>query len=418
MSIFNRNKGLLVFTMSSMTYIAIQMLFGLVVLRWIRPEEMGLWNGVTIVAPYISFLQLGLFVALNRELPFLIGKGYRERAVKHVRTAAIYANVVSIIVLTFTTLVLLYFYIKDKNILYLWVILSFGMSTALKVKQNFLVVTYRSSNDFKKLGYIYLGIIPIYFLSILLVYSYSFKGFLIYQIITPLILVLLLYKYRPYKIKPKFFKTNFKELIKTGIPFFSLNYFRGIAPSFKKIILIKYLGVTALGLFSPALAILLIGRMLPKILGSFVYPKMSKKFGETGSKKHVWQINIKASMLTTALAIPVVAILYFLLPILFKYVFTAYNEAYTATSIILLSVVFIVPQMAYDSLNSVKAYKTMTVVVILRLAIYWFAILLVYKQIGGIEGIAWGIVCSDFIFSIVVLSACYYELVLKAKRIQ
>ena len=251
MSIIKRNKGLLVFTISSMAYSAIQMLFGLVVLRWISPDEMGLWNGVTIIAPYVSFLQLGLFVALNRELPFLIGKGDRERAIKQVKTAALHANVVSVIILVVTSLALLYFYFKDEKVLYLWVMFSFGLSIALKVIQNFLMVTFRSSNDFKKLGHIYIGIIPIYLLSILLVYFYTFKGFLAHQIIVPFTLVLTLFIYRPYKEKPHFFKSSFKELLKTGIPFFSLNYFYSIAPSFKKIILLKYIGITALGLFSP-----------------------------------------------------------------------------------------------------------------------------------------------------------------------
>lgn len=394
------------------------MLFGLIVLKWIRPDEMGLWNGVTIVAPYISFLQLGLFIALNRELPFLLGKGDKEHAIKQVQTAAMHANIISGFLLIATIVVLSYFYIRDQNELYLFVILSFGISTALKILQNFLVVTFRSSNDFKKLGYIYLGIIPAYLLSVLLVYFYAFEGFLIYQIVVPLILVVLLFLNRPYKEKPRFYKNSFRTLLKTGIPFFTINYFRSISDSFKKIILLQYLGITALGLFSPALAILLVGRMLPKILGSFVYPKMSKKFGETGSRKQVWKINFKASMLTTVLAIPVAGVLYFLLPVLFEYVFTEYGEALKATSIILLSVVFVIPQMAYNGLNSIKAYKSMVSVTILKLLIYWFVILLVFKNIGGLEGIAWGIVCSDLLFSIVVLVACYYELAIKTNKLK
>ena len=100
------------------------MLFGLVVLKWITPEEMGIWNGVTIASPYISFLQLGLFVALNRELPFLIGKGDKEKAIRHVRTAATYANFISGFILIATLITLIYFYILERNQLYLFVILS------------------------------------------------------------------------------------------------------------------------------------------------------------------------------------------------------------------------------------------------------------------------------------------------------
>ena len=389
------------------------MLFGLVVLKWITPEEMGIWNGVTIASPYISFLQLGLFVALNRELPFLIGKGDKEKAIRHVRTAATYANFISGFILIATLITLIYFYILERNQLYLFVILSFGISSASKIIQNFLTVTFRSSNDFKKLGYIYLSVIPLYFFTILLVYFYSFDGYLIYQVITPLTLVLILFFFRPYKNRPKFFIINFKDLLKTALPFLVINNFHGIAPSFRKIILIEYLGVRALGLFSPALAILLIGRMIPKIMGSYIYPKMSKMYGQSNQKRDLWEINIKSSIFSTFLSIPVVLTIYFLLPLLFEYVFPLYKDAYNATTIILFSVVLIVPQMAYNALNSVKAYKTMTVVVIFKLILYWFVTLLVFKILGGIEGVAWGILLSELTFSIIVIVAVYYELVLK-----
>lgn len=413
MNLLKKNKDLLIFSISSLSYSLFQMLFGLVVLKWITPAEMGLWNGVTILAPYISFLQLGVFIALNRELPFLIGKGDKDRAIRQVKTAAVYANLISLIILVITIITLLNFYFEERNILYLLVILSFGLSIALQIKQNFLVVTFRSSNDFKKLGYIYLAVIPVYFLSILLVYFYTFKGFLAHQVISPFILVILLNLFKPYNVKSQFFKVSFKELLKTGIPFFSLNSLYGIAPSFKKIIILKYLGFTALGLFSPALAILVIGRMLPKVLGTFIYPKMSRIFGESGSKLQIWKVNIKTTIFTTLLSIPVVIIIYLLLPLIFKYIFTEYDGALKVTKIILLSVIFIIPQMAYNGLNSVKAYKTMTIVVVLRLVIYWFVLLGFYNKTGNIEGIAWGIVSSDLIFSIVVLIATYYELVLK-----
>ena len=413
MKIVSQQKPLLVFSLSSMGYVAAQMLFGLVVLRWVGPADMGLWNTATIVAPYISFLQLGVFVALNRELPYLLGREDRERAINHVKTAASHANRVSLTVLLLTIITLGWFYLQDGDPKYLLVAASFGASVVLQTQQNFLVVTFRSANDFQRLGLIYLAIIPFYLLSFSLVYGYGFYGFLLFQVVTPLILVSLLYKYRPYPVKPRFIRDSFNDLLATGIPFFSLNFIGGIAPTFKKIIILKYLGTGLLGLFSPALAILSIGRVLPRILGQFVYPRMSKRYGESGSRLQVWKINIWATLFTTALAIPVVMFLYLILPGLFEYLFPEYLESFEATRIALLSVVFIVPQMAYNSLASVKALRAMGTVVALKIVIYWFVIIAALREIGGLEGIAWGVVISDAIFSIIVLVTCYYELVLK-----
>lgn len=408
-----KSKPLAIFSVSSMLYSAIQMLFGLVVLRWVGPEDMGLWNTVGIISPYIAFLQLGIFVALNRELPFLLGKGEKNQAMNAVITAANHANRVSLLLLFFTVLVLLYFYVKDYNSLYLLVIAVFGSSVVFQVKQNMLVVTYRSANDFQKLGYIYLAIIPVYLISILLVAQYNFYGFLICQVLVPAVLYLLLYYFRPYKVGAKFIKSSFRELLKTGLPFFSISYIGGIATTFKKILIVKYLGVSFLGLFSPALAVLAVGRVMPKILGQFVYPKMSRQFGSSNDTKAVWQINIRAILFVMLLSIPFISVLYFILPYLFDWVFIEYKEAYVPTKIVLLSIIFFAPQMAYNSLMSVKAYKAMLFINITKLAIYWFVIIFCYKSIGGLQGIAWGIVASDVLFSLILLAVCYYELVLK-----
>jgi O-antigen/teichoic acid export membrane protein len=401
-----------------MAYVAMQMLLGIVVLRWISPADMGLWNVASILAPYVSVLQLGIFVALNRELPFLLGKNEREKAINHVKTAANHANRVSLVLLSITVVSLGYLYFEAGNEKFLWVAASFGASVLLQTQQNFLVVTFRSANDFQRLGLIYLAIIPVYLLSVSLVYGYGFYGFLVFQVVTPLVLVSLLYKFRPYPVRPQFIRESFKDLLATGIPFFSLNYIGGLAPTFKKIIILKYLGTGLLGLFSPALAILSVGRVLPRILGQFVYPRMSRRYGESKNRRHVWKINIRAILFTTLLAIPIVFSLNLILPYLFDYVFPEYREAIDATRIVLLSVMFIVPQMAYNSLASVKALRAMGVVVVLKLVIYWFVIVVTFSEIGGLEGIAWGIVVSDALFSITVLSICYYELVLKKTHLE
>ncbi len=389
------------------------MVFGLVILKWISPENMGLWNGVTIATPYIGLLQLGVFLALNRELPYLIGKKKKEEAIENVQTVAFYSNLVSLIILIITSGFYLFYYFSSENDLYLFTIICFGISVALKAKQNYLVVTFRSHEDFKKLGYIYFGNIPVFAFAIILVIMYGYNGFLAGQILIPLILTASLYFKRPYKVRSTFFKKRFAKLLKTGIPFFVINYFHGLSPSFKKIALLSYLGSNALGLFSPGLAILAAGRFLPKIIGSFVYPKMSKKYGETDSKKSIWRMNLKSAIVAMFLAIPPAVLLYFSLPWLFDTFFPKYSEALDASSIVLISTVIAIPQMMYNGLNSVKSYKSMILTVILRLLIYWFVMIGVYHQIGGIIGLAWGIVASDLIYTISVMVVTYYTLKLK-----
>jgi len=389
------------------------MLVHMLVLKWILPEEMGLWNKVTIYQPYIQALQLGIFVALNRELPYLLGQDNHEKAVDYVKTAGSWANIISLLILILVATTTILKYSHDITILQVCTLLSFGFYVALTMKQNYLVVTYRSKNDFKKLGKIYLLIIPLYIALIFLVYYFHYYGFLLLNIIAPLILVILLQFKRPYRVKYKFSWFDFKALLKIGIPLFVINYVFGIAATFKKILILKYFSTIILGLFSPALGILGIGRLLPSVLGQFIYPQMSFYYGKNNDLNELWRTTIRSSLYTTLMTIPVVLILYFILPYLFKYAFPAYLETYHETQIVLLSIIMVVPQMAYNALNTIKAFKTMIILASLKLLIYWFVILLSYKLIGKLSGIAWGIVFSDLLFSLVVILGCFYELKVK-----
>src|SRR5690554_4785759 len=69
---------------------AIQMLSGLIILRWIAPEELGLWQSFTVFVGYVTILNLGVPVGINRELPFFLGKGDENRGLALLKTAGAY----------------------------------------------------------------------------------------------------------------------------------------------------------------------------------------------------------------------------------------------------------------------------------------------------------------------------------------
>ena len=68
------------FTMASMGLMAAAMLSNLVIIRWLEPEETGVWQTLVLAQSYMAFAQLGFFNGLNREFPFWVGKGDVEKA--------------------------------------------------------------------------------------------------------------------------------------------------------------------------------------------------------------------------------------------------------------------------------------------------------------------------------------------------
>lgn len=73
-----------------------RMFTGLICIRWISPEQMGIWQLILLIESYLMFARFGIFNSLNRELPFYLGRNRTEKAMKYHDTAEGYAILVSL----------------------------------------------------------------------------------------------------------------------------------------------------------------------------------------------------------------------------------------------------------------------------------------------------------------------------------
>ena len=60
---------------------------GLLVAKWLLPEQLGLFNSFTVFASYVVLIQIGIPSGLARELPFHIGKGAMDDAKNYAAVA-------------------------------------------------------------------------------------------------------------------------------------------------------------------------------------------------------------------------------------------------------------------------------------------------------------------------------------------
>ena len=68
------------FTASSMAMSAAGMLAGIVVVHYIAPRDMGLWNSVNLAVTYSFFILAGVQNGLSRELPYYLGANNKDMA--------------------------------------------------------------------------------------------------------------------------------------------------------------------------------------------------------------------------------------------------------------------------------------------------------------------------------------------------
>ena len=82
LNLFLRNKILVKYISVSYLSIPVSLVTGFLAFRKIDPYLMGIWTAFSVLETYATFMRLGVINGMNRELPFALGEGDREKAIK------------------------------------------------------------------------------------------------------------------------------------------------------------------------------------------------------------------------------------------------------------------------------------------------------------------------------------------------
>lgn len=399
------------FTVSAITINIVTMLTNLVTIRWISPENIGLWNGYFIFVTYVYFIQLGVINGLSRELPFYLGKKKSNIAIGLAKTSLSIVSVNTLLVFIFGLFFIWYATIKSSSssLTYNTIISIVGLM-ALQFYTNYLLSTYRSSNSFKRLTQIYVGMSAFILISLLIVMYYGYLGHIIRIPLIALLQLILLHVFRPFKIKPKFKLRFFKMLTSTGIPLFVFNYLTLIANTFGRLIILQLGTVLELGLYSPAIAVNTAMRLIPVTLMQYVYPKLSFIAGESNSKKKIWRLAVKVSFYVFLILIPITTIGFFIIPWLIESIFPNYIEGVFAAQLAIISGLFSGASIGFvTSLNTMKAFKHIGTLSIARAIVFYGFIFSFAFNMNVLDGVAYGVLCSEIVYFVMaVIIARHY----------
>ncbi len=410
---FLSTKKIAVFFSISATFYSISlMLSNILVMRWISPEDIGVWNTLFVFQSYAFFLQLGILNGLNRDLPFYYGKGNPNKA-KQLASSALW--VVKFIVgitsaIVFISMIIIY-YKTSYSFNIKSTILTVGVLTVIFFYQNYLIVTFRTNKAFDKLAKIYLlnGVIII--VSLLLVWKYLYFGYLIRALLLSTSLTLLLHIYRPLKsIRPIYDYLSVKELIATGLPLFSAGYIGGIAQTVNRWVLLKYAGVVFVGYYSPALAILIVMKMFPQQIGQYLYPQMSYEVGKTNDREKLWRWVWKSALGLIFLLTPIGLVGWFLLPPFIESLFPEYSRGIFAAQIAIISGILSGSLIGINVLNSLKAFKAIAYLNTSKLTMNIVFMIIGVQFKEPLTGVAFGLVISDLIYFVIALITCKVKL--------
>jgi len=409
------NNGV-IFTISALSMSLVTMFANLVTIRWISPELMGIWNAYFIFITYIYLMQLGVINGLSRELPFFLGKEKTNIAKGIAQTSLSVVSLNSLLTLIIGVFVALYLvYVRDVTNDVLYTIISVIILMTVQFYTNYLFSTFRSNNSFKNLSMIYFLLCVVILSSLLLVKFYGYFGHVFRVSMIAVTQLLLLHIFRPFKIAPKFKLKFFKLLISTGVPLFVFNYITLLANTFNRLVLLQLGTSLQMGLYSPAIAINTVMRLIPVTLMQYIYPKMSFIAGKTESKSTIWKISLKVSFYMLAILTPVALIGYFILPYFINLLFPNYIEGLFAARLALIGGVFSGSSVVFTtSLNTMKAFKHIGVLAITRAIIFYGLIFgFAITNNNVLDGVAYGVLFSELAYFLLALIINYHYFKIK-----
>jgi O-antigen/teichoic acid export membrane protein len=374
------------------------MLGGFIVIRWIDPQELGLWQSLMIAATYAPVFQLGTTNGLNRDLPYFYGAGQRDKGLDLVASAQSYTRICTFGSILITSLLIAIFILAgNQNFNLLMGIAGVGMIIAFRFYENFLAVTYRANQSFKTLSYAYFLHFFLIMISLPVVYYARYTGLVIYQVFGSFSIMIVMHIVRPVRVSSILKWSSLKELIKTGLPIYIIGYLQEISKSFGKIIILYFGGTLTVGLFSPALAIHTAMIMLPRILAQYFYPKMSFSYGKYNDKSLLWSWVWKISFLIIAGSAIIIIPGWIAMPYLIETFFPKYTDGILAAQLALLSGAFAGAFVSSNVLGSIKDYKSWSVITVIKLLLNFLLPVIFIKIMNPLNGVAAGLLLADII---------------------
>jgi O-antigen/teichoic acid export membrane protein len=308
------NSMILFLSISNIFGNAMTILSGLIVARWLLPEDLGLFNSFTVISSYIILIQLGIPSGLSRELPLHMGKQDESKAREYASVSLYWQLGLGLACLAILTIFAVYF-LFAKNYVYAagsFVIGITSLQTLYVTK--YLKVLYRTNKDFNKLSQIKLISAVIAFASIIFVWKYGFYGLCIRAIVIASFDFYFTWKWKPLSVKPRWNTIHFKDLFIIGLPMYGVANVYALWPVIQKTLILSLGGTKSLGLFSLAIIVESSMNAITTSINSVVYPTMATQWGKGASVAELMTLLKKPMMIVIPLFTIMVFVGWWILP--------------------------------------------------------------------------------------------------------
>jgi hypothetical protein len=385
---------------------------GLLVARFLWPEETGSFRAFTIPLTYLIFLHLGTWDGLWRQIPYYVGKEMPEQ-VDELASAAGAFNLLMSVVVSCGFMCCAIYSLAHHDLYGVFGWLSQAFFSWGVFYGGYLTSTYRTLHHFVTLAKIQVAQSVLTFGMVFLLPFFRFYGLCARAAFPSFLAVWLFHRHQPLKVSYRFDTRALRELIKMGLPFsFWGNLYTSVWTATESALVLSLSGVSALGLF--AIAAVMRGAVdsLPTAIWQVLTPRVVTDLARDGSIRNanariIWvTVGLTGFMMLLAWAGS------FLLDIFVPHFIPKYADGISVMKVCLW---FSVVQAAFLPINILFATGRPWLYgrsVIAGIVVFPIATYLLFPVLGGLLAVAVG----SLLGRVARTLAAYVDLVVLARR--
>lgn len=260
--------------------------FGLAIYirRQLGPEAMGIWALLQVYITYIAYANLGIFGAVYRQIPVLRGAGQHEKVISIKNTAFTYVSISSTVLGIFIILGTFIFRAKLSDPIF-YGLITLAIINLLQRANNYQIQILNADKRFELVSRfkIYSALANALF-TLVLVWKLRLYGMYAATVCSYLFNIGYLLIAARLKFIFQWKGAELKELLSFSIPLVGLGLATKLLFSVDKLLIGKYFGLKALGIYSIAMMASNYIFTFPSLFYTVLFPNTLETFGNEKQK--------------------------------------------------------------------------------------------------------------------------------------
>lgn len=378
----------------------------LIIMRFVNPADLGIFQTVFLVAPYFVLVPFGVFNGLKRNLAFYNGQGNFDKARRQNATSKFIAHVTAVIGVVTGTLVFCYFWHSGASGLTLLCCIGLIVCLALFSYNTHFAAVFSGSKAFRELGNINAVRNMVSVVGAVFPVFLGAFGLVLRRILstTSVLTVRLFSSSENLSTKACFYKDEYRDLVVSGFPIMLSGYLSGIMVIADRSVIAAFMTAEDLGHYALAGYLLSAVILIPQSFSLILYPKAAEAFGRTGKPQVLRKYIIVALLVNLSALLPLGLFCYYFLESIVVHLFPNYIDGLKCAQITCFTAVLL----SYSGVNIVfmvlKRNLYYQISIGVALVSIWLFGYLAIRNGFGLEGVAFVRVFATIIVASITIT--------------